>query len=54
MMLAAKTITATSIDIFNNNEIIEKAIEELNSKRKDNFLYTPLISRDKPPLDYRK
>ena len=54
MMVAAKTIALTAIDLFLNPSIILKAKEELNQKRGIDFKYTPLLGDRKPALDYRK
>lgn len=54
MMVAAKTITLTAMDIFKNPSIIIKAKEELDKRRGDNFKYESLLGDRKPPLDYRK
>ena len=54
MMVAAKTIALTAIDIFQNTGLIEKAKEELESRRGSDFKYQALIGNRKPPLDYRK
>ena len=54
MMVAAKTMTLTAIDIFNDPSITQKAKTELNRKRGNNFVYESLLGDRKPPLDYRK
>jgi aminobenzoyl-glutamate utilization protein B len=54
MMVAAKTITLTAIDLFLNPSVIAKAKEELNEKRGKDFKYIPLLGDRKPALDYRK
>ncbi|MEM6318414.1 MAG: amidohydrolase [Bacteroidota bacterium] len=54
MMVAAKTIALTAIDIFENPAITETAKKELNESRGDNFVYKSLLGDRKPPLDYRK
>ena len=54
MMVAAKTIALTAIDLFLNPSIILKAKEELNQKRGSDFKYTPLLGDRKPAFDYRK
>ena len=53
MMVAAKTLSCTGIDLMLNPEIILKAKEEWNKARGDNFKYIPLIGNRKPALDYR-
>lgn len=54
MMNAAKTITLTGIDLFNNPELCNKARKELAEKTGEGFQYKSLIGDRKPPLDYRK
>ncbi|NOS94072.1 MAG: amidohydrolase [Cyclobacteriaceae bacterium] len=54
MMIAAKTMTLTIIDLFNSPKVIEDAWKELKTLRGDNFVYDPLIGTRKPALDYRK
>lgn len=54
MMVAAKTLTLTAIDIFKNPEVTTKALEELNTRRGADFKYEALTGDREPPLDYRK
>lgn len=54
MMVAAKTIALTAIDIFQNTGLIDKAKQELESRRGVDFKYQALIGNRNPPLDYRK
>lgn len=54
MMVAAKTIALTAMDIFTQPEVCEKAKVELERRRGTNFSYEPLLGDRKPPLDYRK
>lgn len=54
MMVAAKTLTKTAIDIFINPEVTGKALEELKKRRGEGFVYESLLGDRKPPLDYRK
>lgn len=54
MMVAAKTMTLTIIDLFNSPKVIQDAWKELKTLRGDNFVYDPLIGTRKPALDYRK
>ncbi len=53
MMVAAKTISLTGIDLLTNPALIATAKEEWNKTRGENFKYTPLIGDRKPALDYR-
>ena len=54
MMVAAKTMTLTAIDLFTDPTHIRKAREEFEKKRGANFVYKSRLDRDKPALDYRK
>ncbi|WP_350291332.1 amidohydrolase [uncultured Croceitalea sp.] len=54
MMVAAKTLTATAIDLFNNEDLIKKAKIEFEEKRGKGFVYKPLLGDRPPALDYRK
>ena len=54
MIVAAKTIALTAIDLFLDNSLIEKAKEEFYKKRGKDFKYTPLLGDRAPALDYRK
>ena len=54
MMVAAKTIALTAIDLFLNPTQILKAKAELEEKRGKDFKYIPLLGDRKPALDYRK
>jgi aminobenzoyl-glutamate utilization protein B len=53
MMVAAKTLTLTGIDLFQDAELLQKAKDELTRRRGSSFEYTPLIGDREPPLDYR-
>src|SRR5215203_4282800 len=52
MMVAAKTMTFTAIDLFLNPELIKKAKEEFIALKGD-YQYKPLLGNRKPALDYR-
>ena len=54
MMVAAKTLALTAMDIFNDPAIAAKAIAELDNRKGDEFVYEALIGDREPPLDYRK
>lgn len=54
MMVAAKTIALTAIDIYNDPSVTAKAKNELNKSRGADFVYKSLLGDRKPPLDYRK
>jgi aminobenzoyl-glutamate utilization protein B len=54
MMTAAKTLFLTATDLFKEPEVTEKARQELEKRRGDNFSYEALLGDREPPLDYRK
>ncbi|WP_420601031.1 amidohydrolase [Flagellimonas sp.] len=54
MMVAAKTLSLTAIDLFENPNTIEKAKAELEERRGKDFKYIPLLGDRPPALDYRK
>ena len=53
MIVAAKTMALTAIDLYSNPTIIAEAKEELLRRRGPDFKYTPLVGDREPPLDYR-
>jgi aminobenzoyl-glutamate utilization protein B len=53
MMLAARTLAATAVDLFENPSILKDAREELERRRGRDFEYVPLVGDRDPPLDYR-
>ncbi len=53
MMLAAKVLAATAIDLFLDPDLTAAARTELERRRGPNFDYTPLLGNRAPPLDYR-
>ncbi len=54
MMVAAKTLTLTAMDLFKNKELVSKAKQELLERRGADFVYIPLLGDRAPALDYRK
>ena len=54
MMVAAKTLTLTAMDIFKDPSLTVKAREELIRRQGKNFVYEALVGTRNPPLDYRK
>ena len=54
MIVAAKTIAYTAVDIYMNPNIAEQAKLELAKQKGENFKYEALIGDRDPPLDYRK
>ena len=53
MILAAKTMALTAVDLYKNPATIAAAKEELLRRRGPDFKYVPLIGDRNPPLDYR-
>lgn len=54
MMVAAKTLALTAIDLFNDPKLVEKARTDWQAARGANFQYEALLGNRKPALDYRK
>ncbi|MBX3240784.1 MAG: amidohydrolase [Chitinophagaceae bacterium] len=54
MMVAAKTMAATAMDLFNDATLVSKAKAEWQKSRGENFHYEALLGDRKPALDYRK
>jgi len=54
MMVAAKTLASTAIDIYLEPSIIEAAREEFDERRGPDFQYEALLGDRLPALDYRK
>ena len=54
MMVAAKTLSLTAIQLFENPETVVKAKAELEERRGKDFKYIPLLGDRAPALDYRK
>ncbi len=52
MMVAAKTMTLTAIDLFANPSYIDKAKAEFKTAKGD-YIYQPLLGNIKPALNYR-
>jgi aminobenzoyl-glutamate utilization protein B len=53
MMVAAKTLTLTAIDLFSNPSYITEAWKEFNNRRGADFKYESLVGDRKPALNYR-
>lgn len=53
MMVAAKTLTLTAIELFSNETLISEAKKEFEEKRGADFKYIPLLGDRAPALDYR-
>ena len=54
MLVAAKTLTLSAIDLMTRQDVIEKAKQELNTAQGKGFKYESLVGSRKPPLDYYK
>jgi aminobenzoyl-glutamate utilization protein B len=54
MVVAAKTLALTAMDLFTNPELCKKAKAELNRRRGADFIYEAMLGDREPPLDYRK
>ena len=54
MMVAAKTLALTAVDLYNSPVVIEGAWKELRKKTGENFKYEALLGDRPPALDYRK
>lgn len=53
MMVAAKTLTKTAMDLFKDKKLVEQAKTEFLEKRGADFKYIPLLGDRAPALDYR-
>jgi aminobenzoyl-glutamate utilization protein B len=54
MMMAAKTLAGTAMDLLDNPALIVEAKKEFEIKRPRDFKYQALVGDRKPALDYRK
>ncbi|MFP4091291.1 MAG: amidohydrolase, partial [Cyclobacteriaceae bacterium] len=54
MMVAAKTLALTGIELMQNREAVAAARKEFEQRRGENFQYEALVGDREPPLDYRK
>ena len=54
MMVAAKTMTLTTVDLFSDPQHIVKARAEFEKSRGPGFKYHTRLEGRKPALDYRK
>ena len=54
MMVAAKTMSLTAIDLFTDATILPKARAEFDQRRGTDFVYRTRLNRAGPALDYRK
>lgn len=53
LMVAAKTMALTAIDLYTDPSLIEKAKDEFKKARGNNFQYKALLGDRKPALNYR-
>jgi aminobenzoyl-glutamate utilization protein B len=53
MIVAAKTMALTAVDLFKNPTIMLAAKDELIRRRGADFKYVPMVGDRNPPLDYR-
>ncbi len=54
MIVAAKSMALTTVDLFSDPSHIQKARAEFDAKRGPNFVYRTRLADRKPALDYRK
>ncbi len=54
MLVAAKTLGLTAVEIFTNPALVAEATEEHSARVGPDFVYDALIGDRDPPLDYRK
>ena len=54
MIVAAKTLALTAVEIFTNPDIVDDAAAEQAERAGPDFVYRPLLGDRAPPLDYRK
>jgi aminobenzoyl-glutamate utilization protein B len=54
MMVAAKSMSLTTLDLFTDPTHIQKAKAEFEQKRGPDFVYKTRLADRKPALDYRK
>ncbi len=54
MMIAAKTLALTAMDLYQDPTLIQKAREEFLERRGEDFKYIPLLGDREPALNYRQ
>jgi aminobenzoyl-glutamate utilization protein B len=54
MLVAAKTLAMTAVDLLTNPELVAAARAEHERRRGPDFVYVPLLGDRDPPLDYRR
>lgn len=53
MMVAAKTLAATAIDLYKDTQLLKSAKAEFLERRGPDFKYVPLLGEREPALNYR-
>jgi aminobenzoyl-glutamate utilization protein B len=53
MLLAARLLALTAVDLFENPELRAAARDEFEGRRGADFEYRALLGDRDPPLDYR-
>ena len=54
MIVAAKSMALTAVDLFKNPALLSAAREEFTMRRGPNFQYEALLGDREPPLNYRR
>ena len=54
MQNAAKVLAQSAMELYENPAVVAQAKKELDERRGENFVYTPLLGDREPPLDFRK
>ena len=54
MIVAAKSMALTAVDLFKNPALLSAAKDEFYSRRGRDFKYEALLGDREPPLDYRR
>ena len=54
MMVAAKTIAMTAVDLMTDSDLVAAARAEYLERVGPDFEYAPLVGDRSPPLDYRR
>jgi aminobenzoyl-glutamate utilization protein B len=53
MVVAAKTLAMTAIDVLTRPDLVEAAKTEHSDRIPEGWVYEPLLGDRDPPLDYR-
>jgi aminobenzoyl-glutamate utilization protein B len=53
MIVAAKTLAMSAVDLFVQPELVRKAWDEFDERRGEGYRYISLVGDRPPPLDYR-